>query len=273
MLSPLEILVVNDDGFDSKGIRSLAKMMSSFGHVTVVAPEFPQSATSTGITMGRILTLKKQYKDESESWYSLDATPTSCVKFAFSDLHEGRRPDVVVSGVNHGSNAATAANYSGTLGAVEEAALLGIPAIGVSVNTYDHDADFSQVEAIFPDLFQKLLAVSSEGEGVFFNVNFPDPALGAVKGIRVARRGFGHWVKEYESVNPDECPGIELNDGERLLRIAGNFVCDSPEDDIAADINLLDEGYATIVAHNVDNSDERMHSILRKKGFDEDFTN
>lgn len=275
MSSSLEILVTNDDCITAKGLKVLVDMLLPFGNVSVVAPEFPQSATSTAVSMGRPLTLRKLSREGEARWLSLDATPASCVKFALSEHFDGRRPDLVVSGINHGSNAATAANYSGTLGAVEEAAMAGLPAIGVSIDSYDPDADMFFVERLFPGIFKKLMAASADAEGVFYNVNFPSPELGAPRGVRVAERGLGHWEKEYERLTPDEekAFGLEPEEGAEHFRIAGFFVSDTPESDLLTDSNLLAEGYVTIVAHNVDNSDHKENARLREMGFDEDLHN
>ena len=154
----MDILLTNDDGYKAKGIRVLAEIMKQFGNVTVVAPKHHQSGMGMAISMNRkALAYKEIYRDEDISWSYLDATPSSCVKFGISRIYNGKKPDVVVSGINHGSNAATASCYSGTLGAVAEAAIHDIPGIGVSLDTWEEDADFSSVEKHFPRIFEKLM--------------------------------------------------------------------------------------------------------------------
>ena len=151
----MRILITNDDGYQAKGISVLAKIMKQFGEVTVIAPKKHQSGMSMAVSLG----FKPiAHKDLGDGWHYIDATPASCIKFGLNVLFPDNFPDVVVSGINHGSNAATASCYSGTLGAAEEAALNGIPAIGVSLDTLHPDADFSAVEKYFGDIFTRLMS-------------------------------------------------------------------------------------------------------------------
>ena len=127
----MNILITNDDGYQAKGIRVLAEIMCQFGSVTVIAPKFHQSGMSMAVSLGfRQIGYKKLPQLGPGDWSYLDATPASCVKFA---VNLGLQPDVVLSGINHGHNAASASCYSGTLGAAAEAALNGFRAIGVSL--------------------------------------------------------------------------------------------------------------------------------------------
>ena len=143
----MRILISNDDGYRATGIHVLARVMAGFGEVTVVAPKFHQSAMSMAVSLGMKRLAHKALPEEGPGkWYYLDATPASCVKFGLEYFYERRNPDLVICGINHGSNAATAANYSATLGATEEGALNGCKAIGVSLCNFRPDADFSVVE-------------------------------------------------------------------------------------------------------------------------------
>ena len=139
----MRILITNDDGYQAKGIKVLAEIMKQFGEVTVIAPKSHQSGMSMAVSLGF-----KQiaHKDLGNGWHYVDATPASCVKFGLNTMFLNDFPDVVVSGINHGSNASTASCYSGTLGAAAEGALNGIPAIGVSLDSLRPDADFSGVK-------------------------------------------------------------------------------------------------------------------------------
>ena len=126
MSDELNILLTNDDGYQTGGIHSLADMMRQFGRITAVAPKFHQSGMSMAVSMGgRAIAYKELPTEDGVRWSYLDATPASCVKYGLDEIFWPQKPDVVVCGINHGSNAATAANYSGTLGAAEEAALNG----------------------------------------------------------------------------------------------------------------------------------------------------
>ena len=147
----MRILITNDDGYQAKGIQVLCNIMKQFGDVTVIAPKKHQSGMSMAVSIG----LKQiAHKDFGNGWHYVDATPASCVKFGLNTMFLDNFPDVVVSGINHGSNASTASCYSGTLGAAEEAALNGIPAIGVSLDSLHPEADFSGVEKYFGDIFK-----------------------------------------------------------------------------------------------------------------------
>ena len=159
----MRILITNDDGYNAKGIKVLAEIMKQFGEVTVIAPKTHQSGMSMAVSLGF-----KQiaHKDLGDGWHYVDATPASCVKFGLNTMFLDNYPDVVVSGINHGSNASTASCYSGTLGAAEEAALNGIPAIGVSLDTLHPDADFSGVSAMLGDIFLKIMSDLPHKPGV-----------------------------------------------------------------------------------------------------------
>ena len=160
----MRILITNDDGYQAKGIKVLADIMGKFGDVTVIAPKKHQSGMSMAVSLG----LKQiAYKDLGNGWHYVDATPASCVKFGLNTMFLDNFPDVVVSGINHGSNASTASCYSGTLGAAEEAALNGIPAIGVSLDSFHLDADFSSIEKYFGEIFEKLMKNWPSRHGVF----------------------------------------------------------------------------------------------------------
>ena len=155
----MNILLTNDDGYQAKGIQVLAEMMKNFGDVYVIAPKTHQSGMSMAVSLGfKAIRYKELLSGPGLTVAYLDATPASCVKYALdSEVSGWPRPDVVVSGINHGSNAASASCYSGTLGAAQEAALCGIPAIGVSLNSMNPDADFTAVVRYFPDIFRKLI--------------------------------------------------------------------------------------------------------------------
>ena len=281
----MKILVTNDDGYRSKGIKSLATIMKKYGEVTVVAPKFHQSGTSMAVTLGFRPIAVRDFGDiDGVRWIYVDATPASCVKFAVDNVFTDGKPDLVVSGINHGANTATAACYSGTLGAVEEASLSGIPAIGVSLDSLSPDADFSAVEALFPDLLDRILASGCFSRGTFLNVNYPDLPVTEIKGVRLAHMGIGHWEKEFQEWDPDYLSrhGIDITaysyrwvdfvpeQGEELYFMVGTFV-DDPVNTSEADHRLMKKGYVAVTVHNFDNTDRPLASKLRKAGFEYDF--
>ena len=258
----MNILISNDDGYKAKGIHVLARVMARFGEVTVVAPKFHQSAMSTAVSLGvKQLAYKDLEHEGPGRWTYLDATPVSCVKFGLEFKYENRDPDLVVTGVNHGTNASTAANYSATLGAAEEAVINGIKAVGVSLCDFRADADFSAVEALLPGIMKDLIENWPENSpGLYYNINFPAMPLEEIKGVKFARQGLGHWIKEFEVW--DETSLGDLNDsflwqhyrvnleeGEKAVFMRGTFVSDDPDSD-TADHLLLEQGWVTVVPLN-----------------------
>jgi len=281
----MKILVTNDDGYRAKGIKSLASIMKRFGDVTVVAPKIHQSGTSMAVTLGfRPIAVKDFGYEDGVRWIYVDATPASCVKFAVDNIFTDGKPDLVVSGINHGTNTATAACYSGTLGAVEEASLSGIPAIGVSLDNLSADADFSVVEEMFPALLDHILASNCFERGTFLNINYPDLPASEIKGLRLAHMGLGHWEREFREYDPEYIKrlGIDLTafgirwvdfvpePGEDLYFMVGTFV-DDPDNVPGADHHLVKEGYVTVTVHNLDNTDRALAERLRRDGFESGF--
>ena len=272
----MRILITNDDGYQAKGIRVLADIMKQFGEVTVIAPKTHQSGMSMAVSLGF-----KQiaHKDLGNGWHYVDATPASCVKFGLNTIFADNYPDVVVSGINHGSNAAVASCYSGTLGAAMEGALNGIPAIGVSLDTLHPDADFSGVVEHFGEIFKKIMSDLPGKYGVYYNVNFPDIPSDQIKGVRVGVQGIGRWVREFREwdvkyyakygLTPEmlgQSSNPVLEEGEELYMMVGDFE-DDPRNTENADHRLVADGYISVTAHNLDCTDytevERLDSILK----------
>ncbi len=276
----MRILITNDDGYQAKGIRVLAEIMSQFGEVTVIAPKKHQSGMSMALSLGF-----KQiaHKDLGDGWHYVDATPASCVKFGLNSMFLDNFPDVVVSGINHGSNASVASCYSGTLGAAEEAALNGIPAIGVSLDTHHLDADFSAIIKYFGHIFSELMKDYPTKYGVYYNVNFPSIPAERIKGVRVGSQGKGRWIKELKEwdveyykqfgITPEilgQKSNPELEEGEDLYMMVGEFL-DDPTNPADADHLLVEQGYISVVAHNVDCTDYQEIERLRNTNLETDF--
>lgn len=271
----MRILITNDDGYQAKGIKVLAEIMKQFGEVTVIAPKKHQSGMSMAVSLGF-----KQiaHKDLGEGWHYVDATPASCVKFGLNTMFLDNYPDVVVSGINHGSNASTASCYSGTLGAAMEGALNGIPAIGVSLDTLHPDADFSGVAQHFGEIFRTLMQNWPAKHGVYYNVNFPNIPSDQIKGVRVGVQGMGRWVREFKEwdvqhyakygLTPEmlgQSSNPVLEEGEDLYMMVGDFE-DDPRNAENADHRLVADGYISVVAHNIDCTDyaetERLGKLI-----------
>lgn len=276
----MRILITNDDGYEAKGIKVLADIMSQFGEVTVIAPKKHQSGMSMALSLGF-----KQiaHKDLGNGWHYVDATPASCVKFGLNTMFVNDFPDVVVSGINHGSNASVASCYSGTLGAAAEAALNGIPAIGVSLDSLHPDADFSGVKRYFAEIFAKLMDNYPAEYGIYYNVNFPDIPMDQIKGVRAGSQGRGRWIKEYKEwdvehyakygITPEmigQSSNPVLEEGEELYMMVGEFQ-DDPHNPADADHLLVADGYISVVAHNVDCTDYQELERLRTKNFEGSF--
>jgi len=196
MNKPL-ILVSNDDGITSKGIRTLVTLMSQIGEVMVVAPDSAQSGMGHAITIGDTLRLTETDIFEGIQAFTCSGTPADCVKIAKQFVHTHRKPDLVVSGINHGSNTSISVLYSGTMSAAIEAAIEGMPAIGFSLGDYHPDANMSHIEDYVVKIATRVL---KEGlaAGVALNVNFPRYDKGPIKGIKVCRQARAKWQEEFD---------------------------------------------------------------------------
>lgn len=239
----MEFLVTNDDSYLSKGIKTISEVLSKYGNVTVVAPKEVQSGMSAALTLTKPLRLKEEHQAITSNGtyikvYSFTGTPADCVKIAMNEFFLERKPDMLVSGINHGSNASVASVYSGTLGATAEGTIYGVPSIGLSIDTHDPDADFSQVTKYLPQILENTLA-NPPAPGVYLNINFPS---GSIKGIRFAKQGSGMWIKEFDKrVDPHGIP---------YYWMTGHFL--DTEENPSGDHKLMADGYITIVPHNVD---------------------
>ena len=197
MKRPL-ILVTNDDGISASGIRNLIRIMNDFGNVVVVAPDGPQSGMGHAITIDSTLRCDNIIVDKGpQKEHACSGTPVDCVKLAVNQLLE-RKPDLCVSGINHGSNSSINVIYSGTMSAAVEGALEGIPSIGFSLLDYANDADFSEAEIYIRKVTQSVLDKGMD-TGVCLNVNIPKIKEGqAINGIKVCRQASANWEEEFE---------------------------------------------------------------------------
>jgi len=196
MKRPL-ILVTNDDGINAPGIRTLISVVKNIGDVIVVAPDSPQSGMGHAITINSTLHSSRITPKNSEIIeYSCSGTPADCVKLAINELMP-RKPDLCVSGINHGSNSSINVIYSGTMSAAIEAGIEGVPAIGFSLLDYSWNADFSQSK----DYIRKItLNALNNGipKGVVLNVNIPAVKKSDIKGVKICRQAKAYWVEEFD---------------------------------------------------------------------------
>ena len=197
MHKPL-ILVVNDDGIEAPGIRKLISIMNEFGDVVVVAPDSPQSGKGHAITLESIIKCNKiNIDDGPQEEYSCSGTPVDCVKLALNKLLK-RKPDLCVSGINHGSNSSINVIYSGTMSAAVEAAVGGVPSIGFSLLDYSLEADFTESEKFIKKITKSVLD-NGLPSGISLNVNIPKSVKGKeINGIKICRQTKAKWIEEFD---------------------------------------------------------------------------
>ncbi len=245
------ILVCNDDGIFSPGIKALAEVASEFGEVVVVAPDRQQSAVGHAITMSvplraNEMTVAKKYKG-----FAVNGTPADCIKLAHGNLLD-RKPDLVLSGINHGSNAGINILYSGTVSAATEGTILGYPSIAVSCTAYPEQADLKGAQEAARRVV-KFVLEKGLPKGVTLNVNAPE---GEFRGIEWSRMADSRYVEEYEDrVDPFNRAYYWLT-GQFELLDEGND----------SDIHILNEGYATVTPIQYDLTD---YNLLKEFGEEE----
>ncbi|HEY4324365.1 MAG TPA: 5'/3'-nucleotidase SurE [Mucilaginibacter sp.] len=211
------ILVVNDDGITAHGIKALIDVMQEIGKVVVVAPDSPQSGMGHAITIGKPLRLDKVDIYEGVEMYRCSGTPVDCVKLAVNKVLKGQKPDLCVSGINHGLNNSINILYSGTMSAAVEGAIEGIPSIGFSLDDFTLQADFSHCLKFVKEIALQVLK-NPLPMATLLNVNFPGTTN--IKGIKICRQANAKWAEEFdERMDPQKRPyfwltGVfQLNDG------------------------------------------------------------
>ena len=235
MNKPL-ILVTNDDGISAPGIRTLIAIMSEIGEVVVVAPDKPQSAMGHAITINNMLYLNKMSTDDSSIIeYNCSGTPVDCVKLAVNEILH-RKPDLCVSGINHGSNSSINVIYSGTMSAAVEAGIEGIPAIGFSLLDYDWNADFSQIKSYVKKITMEVLK-NKLPNGVVLNVNLPKLKENEIKGIKICRQAKALRMEKFDKRKTPQ--------GKDYYWLTGEFVNEDKGED--TDEWALENGYVSIV--------------------------
>jgi len=190
------ILITNDDGIEAKGLHELIEVAKPFGQVVVIAPMEGQSGMSHAITVKFPLRIQKLKEEEHLTMYSCSGTPVDGVKLAISRLLP-RRPDLILSGINHGSNSSASVMYSGTMGAAIEGCINGIPSIGFSILDFDHDADFSGAIPYVKRIIELSLK-NGIPQGTCLNVNIPKAGSQRIQGMKVCRQNKGVWREEFE---------------------------------------------------------------------------
>ena len=234
MKRPL-ILVTNDDGITAPGIRNLVNFMNEIGDVIVVAPNSPQSGKGHAITINSTLSYEEVNLEGPQKDYSCSGTPVDCVKMALDQIMT-LRPDIVVSGINHGANSSINVIYSGTMSAAVEAGVEGIPAIGFSLLDFSWDADFSQAKEYIQSIVKRALEKPMP-TGIVLNVNIPNLKTDEIKGIKVCKQAKAKWEESFdERISPH---------GKKYYWLTGHF--NNMDTDEDADEVALANGYVTIV--------------------------
>ena len=234
------ILIANDDGYHSHGIRQLVDFVSEMADVLVVAPEGARSGYSCAFSATDYLRLKPRHNMGNIGVWSCSGTPVDCVKIALSQLCQGRRPDLILSGINHGDNSSVNNHYSGTMGAALEGCMKYIPSVAFSSCYYDEEANLEPLRPYVQQIVRKVL---SEGlpKGICLNVNFP--ARQHFEGVKVCRMTFGSWVEEI-----DKCRHPR---GYDYYWVVGHYHNDEPGIE-GTDQYALDNGYVAITPTKVD---------------------
>lgn len=243
------ILITNDDSVHATGIHDLISVAKEFGEVVVVAPDNQQSACSHAMTLTRPLRVKKMRINTNEV-FAVNGTPADCSKLAMNVLLD-RKPDLVLSGINHGSNAGINAVYSGTVAGAVEGSILGIPSIAASCTSFDADADRSGVQnalrQIIPDLLMNGLT-----RGVTLNLNAP---AGPLKELKWTRQADSYYIERFDKRTDPH--------GQEYYWVTGELV--NQDDDLETDLVLLEKGYATVTPINYDLTHQAELEALKKR--------
>ncbi len=247
------IFVSNDDGIDAPGLKKLIDMVRPYGEVFVVAPEHGQSGMSHSISLLKPLRTKTYLKEDGLTIIAVPGTPVDCVKLALNQLLP-KKPDIMVSGINHGSNSAISVIYSGTMGAAIESGFYGIPSIGFSLLDYSKDADFDLAVKYSEKIFLHILE-NGLPEFVSLNVNFPAIKEKDFKGIKVCKQTQGVWKEEFEKRKDPY--------GFDYYWLTGEFHNFQPED-TETDEYALKNNYAAIVPVKIDFTDYSCLEKLKK---------
>ncbi len=232
------ILISNDDGFQAKGINELINAIIPLGDVVVIAPDGPRSGMSSAITSLKPLIIKLLEDKPGLKIYSCTGTPVDCVKLGINEILD-RKPDLVVTGINHGSNASICILYSGTMGAALEGCIFGIPSIGFSLTDHHQDADFSNA-AHYAAIISKKILKEGLPQGICLNVNVPNAEI--IKGIKICKQTDGQWIKEFYTTEEN---------GETQYWLTGEFE-NFEADNIDSDEWALANGYVSVVPTKID---------------------
>jgi 5'-nucleotidase len=234
------IFVTNDDGIFSKGIKSLIEVAVEFGDVLIIAPDKPQSGMGHAITVNQILRLEPSFLFDGLSAFTCSGTPVDCVKLGIYEVMQ-RKPDLILSGINHGENTSTNVLYSGTMSAAVEGAMENIPSIGFSLADFQSDADFSEVQEVARKIIPQAL-MSYFPPNVCLNVNVPKKSETKIKGIKVCKQAHAFWEDRFDK-RLDQF-------GKPYYWLTGEFLNEDKSED--TDLFALQNGYVSVVPTQFD---------------------
>lgn len=248
------ILLTNDDGLYAEGLNTLTEIMQEFGKVVVISTIESRSGMSQALTVKMPIRVKLLNETETKRVYACSGTPTDGVKIAVNQLLE-RKPDWVVSGINHGSNASVSVIYSGTMAAAIEGCLYGIDSVGFSLNDYSSKADFTASKKYVREILNNLIR-NKLPEGICLNVNIPSCKDNEIRGIRVCRQARGNWREEFEKRKDPM--------GKTYYWLTGIFQNHEP-DSTDTDEWALQNNYVSVVPVSIDMTAHRFLDDLRKQ--------
>ena len=251
----MRVLLTNDDGINADGLYALYLRLSKKFDVTVCAPEAEQSAVGHAITLSRPLRVKEIIKNKKFFGYAINGTPADCVKIAVRCILK-QKPDMIISGINHGPNLGSDIMYSGTVSAATEGTILGIPSMAISLATYEnHDFSFA---AEFASSLAKKIKKNGVESGVLLNVNIPGIAKSKIKGIRITRQGKSMYKEEFVTrLDPR---------GRKYYWLTGKVQWFKKSDD--TDIRAIEDKYVSITPLQFDLTAHQAIEKLKKNKFE-----
>lgn len=248
------ILITNDDGVTAPGIAALVESVKDLGKIVVIAPDKAQSGMGHAITIGTPLRMVRvnQFGDKIEA-YSCNGTPVDCVKLAVDKILH-RKPDICLSGVNHGANHSINVIYSGTMSAALEAAIESIPSVGFSLLDYSLEADFAGAKKFARLIVEQILSSKSIDKHLCLNVNFPAVSIEQLKGLKICRQAYAKYEEDFaERTDPT---------GKKYYWLTGEFVnFDKGRD---TDVWALNHNYASVVPVQFDLTDYKLKEKLEQ---------
>ncbi len=255
------ILVTNDDGITSPGIAALVEVMKEIGEVVVIAPDKPQSGVGHAITINNTLRINQTKFHNTKIEYSVTGTPVDCVKMCISEILKGR-PDLVVSGINHGSNISINVIYSGTMSAAIEGAIESIPSIGFSLMHDSINADFSASKEI-AKIISKQVLQHGLPKDTCLNVNIPKLHLSEIKGIKICRQARANWIEEFDRRKDPS--------GNPYFWLTGKFI-NYDEGKTDTDVWAVKNNFVSVVPIQFDMTSYPAISPLEKWNFEKSFS-